>query len=521
MQVDVIDTYSGFEKLESNWHAVYQADSQAQLFHSWTWLSPWFRRNSGWLVLAAKPADACEYVAFLPMRVTARVSKTHGVLINELHMAGSFGWADYTGVVCSPDYDSRAIPALAAALRQLNWTYFNLKHLLISDERMKLLMQPFGDDAFAITRRPPTMDASRPDNSRCPYVKIGPDFETYLKEKVSANSRQKFRRLLRQLDSSTDLRITIATAATYERDIDTLISFWKKTWASQKGKDLDDLAARYRRVLLLAAEAGVLFMPALWEGDRPLGVLGNFIDATRKSMLYFVAGRDEAFNNPSPGLLMHAWCIRWAIEHGLTTYDFLRGNEPFKYSFGSVDRRIHNITIGTKSRRNPGDHLDPRCIDEVFAEAARRDDADDIAPAIAGFRQILATHPDHRPALDRQARLLYQQGEYEESLSLCRRLVTLRPENDSDWRQLGKAHLALRQHAEAEAAFRAANRLYPTIAGHHYLAECLTAQNRTAEAAAEMQALLILNPRGSREASQKKTALGRAREAGSVHASGI
>lgn len=508
MQVDLLDTHTQLQTLGQHWNAIYRADPHAQFFLSYDWLSSHLKhRTAGWCILAAKPAGDPHYVALLPLRFTVRYSNTQRSYLTEIHMAGSLGWADYTGLICHPEHDRAAIPALAAALRELSFSAINLKHLLIPDERWQLFAAAFEDPTLTIKKRPPNTNPELIDNEICPYIDLPDDFETYLKDQVSTNTRQKLRRLLRQLETSDSLRMTIATPETYDRDIDALISMWKKTWADRKGADLDRLAQKYRSILSMAAKAGHLYMPVLWNGTDPVGVLGNLIDTEKKSVLYFIAGRDEAFTNPSPGLLMHAYSIRWAIGQNLTTYDFLRGNEPFKYSFGSIDKRIHNITIRTQSNRNTKDHLDPRIVEAVYADTLQHDAADRNTPAIAGLRQILLTMPDRLDALDRLCRLLYQEGNYEESRDLCQRLIQIRPHDASDHRQLGKAHLALHEYVGAERAFRLANSLTPTIAGHHYLAAALTAQGRTDEARLELQALAQLKPRGSRERKQKSLAM--------------
>ena len=53
-------------------------------------------------------------------------------------------------------------------------------------------------------------------------------------------------------------------------------------------------------------------------------------------------------------MILHAYSIRHAIAHGFVEYDFLRGNEPYKYSFGCKERKIYSIVLETRSGRNLG-----------------------------------------------------------------------------------------------------------------------------------------------------------------------
>ena len=134
MHIDVIETLEGFDRLEANWNGVYDADPDAHLFLSWTWLSGWLRQISGpWLVLAVREhGEGSPYVAFMPLRL--QVKQTDAQLRNEVNMAGNFA-ADYTGILCAPDLDHQAIPAFARYLKQMSWGRLNLENARISEAR--------------------------------------------------------------------------------------------------------------------------------------------------------------------------------------------------------------------------------------------------------------------------------------------------------------------------------------------------------------------------------------------------
>ena len=45
------------------------------------------------------------------------------------------------------------------------------------------------------------------------------------------------------------------------------------------------------------------------------------------------------------GLLLKATCLREAIEEGAHYYDFLRGDERYKYHMGGQIRSVHRIRV--------------------------------------------------------------------------------------------------------------------------------------------------------------------------------
>ena len=300
--------------------------------------------------------------------------------------------ADYAGLICRPGFEEQAIPALASRVRQLNWTEFHFENVMVSQRRFELFVQRLARHDFELRE----LDRRNPDgidNSICPVVTLGADRDAYLDNRLSANTRQKIRRLLRELDESTEFRITHATAETIDRDLDILFRFWVEKWGASKGKRLGRIVRAGRAALKAACAAGSLFMPVLWREDRPLGALASLTDERKKVVLFKTGSRDETFNSPPPGVLLQAHSIRHAIASGYTTYDFLRGNEPYKYSFGAEERRIKSFCIRTKDGRNIGNQLAPRSLPQVFRRALALHKEGRLVAAERAYRQILEVAP--------------------------------------------------------------------------------------------------------------------------------
>src|SRR5690606_10824683 len=137
------------------------------------------------------------------------------------------------------------------------------------------------------------------------------------------------------------------------------------------------------------AESGALLLPVLWHGERPLAVFAILKDPVKRSLLFLIGGRDESFNAPPPGFILHAHTIRYAIQEGFRTYDFSRGNEPYKYLYGAEERRLASVTVSTRNKRNLGGHLDPRSLAWVLDQATVLHRKGRLPEAERTYRQIL------------------------------------------------------------------------------------------------------------------------------------
>ncbi|KQO83709.1 GNAT family N-acetyltransferase [Rhizobium sp. Leaf262] len=485
MRIDVIDSWVGFDALRENWDAVYNADPHAQHFLSWVWLRAYLKRRGRWFVLALKEkAEGSPYVAFFPLRVVTQQDKKTGRFFDELIMAGNFA-ADYTGFITRPDYENNSVEGFCAFIMQQRWTHLKLDYLCGPPSRRDAMIRALQGPLVKFRDSTPK-SLNDINNCVCPVVTLPTNFDDYLNEAMSSQTRQKLRRFLRKLDANDDLRITFATAETIDRDMKILFDLWRIKWAPYKGEErIETLISATREMLMDCFRDGTLDVPVLWHGDRPLGALANIIDRQKRSILFYITGRDESWTTPSPGFLLHGHCIRRAIGMGFRTYDFLRGNEPYKYMFGPQDRPITCTLFKTRSGENLQDKLHPFSIAFVYRQALQFYKKGEKAKAEIAFRQVLESVPNHSGAEFGLANLMFEKGEFhiaeQAYLAISRSVSDPLPA----LLRLGETRLAQRDYQGAVSAFQDVTRRAPFH--HEALYKCgiaLTAAERRNEAAA-------------------------------------
>ena len=87
-----------------------------------------------------------------------------------------------------------------------------------------------------------------------------------------------------------------------------------------------------------AHEGGYLWLGILEiDGDKAAASL-NF-DYNNKLWGYN-SGVSRAHMELSPGWVLLAHTIQWCCEHGRDEFDFMRGDEEYKYRFGGVNKYV-------------------------------------------------------------------------------------------------------------------------------------------------------------------------------------
>jgi tetratricopeptide (TPR) repeat protein len=493
MLIDVIDDFASFERLKPDWDDIYDADPDAQIFLSWAWMSQWIPMSSGaWFILAAKPEPEARYVAIFPLRWRLKEDKTG--FYNEIVMTGNYA-ADYTGFICRPEFDERAIGAFARHFKRLNWRRLNLDYVRMTEARSRALLLNFSDKRFETQSGSRINKQDNINNLLCPSVSLPDQWDSYLATRTSTNMRQKLRRFLRQIEADPSFRITHSQGDEVERDLRILLKFWAAKWGHRKGDRLASILKSNLMMLRRCAEAGHLFLPMLWRGDQPLGGLASLVDPWKKAIHFYLAGRDESFNDPPPGLVLHAHSIRYAIGQGIKTYDFLRGNEAYKYSFGAKERQIACIVVSTRSERNLGEKLAPGCLPAVFARATELHKAGKLVLAERGYRQILDTDPKHAQALYCLGQLMATKGRHGAAKRIFTALTELRPQSEKAWTWLAQSLEARGRLNDAADAYGTIIKISPESAGaHNKLGTLLFKLRRFDEAVTAFERALELNP---------------------------
>lgn len=365
MRIEIIETIERLFEMELDWDELYQADPHAHLYLSSDFLGAVAIRTAGRFRFLTAWSDDHRCVGLLPLVVQIRWNKERRCLTNVLDMLGHVFDADYTGILCEPEYELEVCRAFAAQVSQMAFERIILNYFSGPVRRLNAFTSAFDSAFFATRANEHLINDGQTNNLICPHVDLPDRFSDYLAS-LSANSRQKIKRLLRQLDSDSSLTIKKTRPETYTQDVTILSKLWFLRHAEQKGqKRATRLAELSKEVVMLGLANGMVYLAILWRDGKPIAAQANYVDKVKRQVLFHMAGRDDTVRDLSAGLMLQAHCIRWAIANGFKRYDLTIGNEPYKYSLGGVDRTINSAEVFTRTGTNTTATLDESCREDV------------------------------------------------------------------------------------------------------------------------------------------------------------
>jgi CelD/BcsL family acetyltransferase involved in cellulose biosynthesis len=220
---------------------------------------------------------------------------------------------------------------------------------LVSTGRRELAIAPLEEDGAAVRALRDATDASgyrsvvRPAG-RAPYLRLATELAAH-ERSVSRNLRHDIDRRLRRLCESGVVCVEVADGS--ERLDELLEEGFRVEWLGWKGREGTAIASSHRTaqfygaVARWAASVGWLRLPFLRLDGRAIAFQLDF--ELPPSYYSLKIGYDPAYERFSPGKLLAYTMVSRAISRGLSTYELLGKDEPWKYRW--TDERHERIAF--------------------------------------------------------------------------------------------------------------------------------------------------------------------------------
>jgi CelD/BcsL family acetyltransferase involved in cellulose biosynthesis len=252
--------------------------------------------------------------------------------------------ADYATVLADP----ADLPAVAEAVADYvagpasgDWDVVDLRRLRCADPTGFALAGAFGAREVANGW---TLNVDREDV--CPVLTFpaGVDMDGYLAT-LGKKQRHEIRRKVRRAEAAGPVRMVDSTDPL--ADLPDFIDLHQRRWGADglfpPTPGGEQSRVMFRRLFELFGTGGPLGLTTLFVGDRRVAAGVHF--ETDDTLLFYNAGVDPDARDLSPGVLLTYAYVQRALDRGLRRFDFLRGNEPYKYEWGAVDEPVQRLLL--------------------------------------------------------------------------------------------------------------------------------------------------------------------------------
>lgn len=325
MKVDVL---SGFGSLdETRWNALVDRSCLPSVFLTWQWQTEWSRAfvaDRSLQILAADDSGG-GLAGLLPLYEDAP---------GRQRIIGGVGVSDYLDVIAATEREEEVWHALLQhrATQTTEWDLHGIRGASPTATLLPALAPGYGLTA-AVERE-----------DRCPVLVLPKTWDEYLAS-LSGKDRHELRRKMRRLERELPgaAARSHGELASWDEAMTRFLTLHRLSKVG-KARFMDDRMERFFRsaTAALAAAGWMRIWFLEFEGAAVAAFL--CLEYAGRVGLYN-SGFDPARATLAPGIVLLAHVIRDAIERGFPTFDFLRGEEPYKYAFGPSPEDVLNVRI--------------------------------------------------------------------------------------------------------------------------------------------------------------------------------
>lgn len=333
MQLSVIRTLPDMEALREEWNGLLFSSASHVPFLRNEYLCTWWSGLGGgeWeagelFVITARDSSG-QLVGIAPF-FSARNREGSPALM----FLGSIEISDYLDLIAPPDtLDGFAEQLLVYLENQVppQNLVLDLYNLLESSPTLPALEAAASRTGWQFSTQP---------LQQCPYIPLPGDWETYLAG-IDKKQRHEIRRKMRRAEEYT---LPVRCYLVEDGDLlDAEIEAFFELMAKDVNKEsflTPRMRQQMKQIIQLAFDLGWLQLAFIEVGGRKAAAYLN-LDYDDQIWVYN-SGYDPQFRDISPGWVLLAYMIKQANQKERRIFDFLRGNEEYKYRFGAIDRRV-------------------------------------------------------------------------------------------------------------------------------------------------------------------------------------
>ncbi|MGE5577321.1 MAG: GNAT family N-acetyltransferase [Syntrophothermus sp.] len=360
MHIKVVQKEDEFFKLGPGWDELVRRSPSATVFQSWDWASTWWEhhRRGRKLYIVLVEDDQGRLVGIVPlMRPVIHMYRRFMLL--------GTGGTDYLDFIIRDGYQKEVLEAVLDHFygREKGWEILDLQEIPESSSVPQLLPE------MAVARG---LSLYQQTQSVCPYLELPATVEelhALLSKKFRDNLKYYGRRLEREHAVEY---CRLQEPADLEEVMGEFFRLHQSRWL-KKGLPGSFLTRRSRNFHLSIArrflQHGRLGLYLLKVDGAPVAALYSFQDERRA--YYYSGGFDPGWERASVGTLLLHHAIKEVIGADLKVFDFLRGDESYKYRW--TEKASHNRHLALiRSRFAAPIFLRSLALEDTIVESVKR-----------------------------------------------------------------------------------------------------------------------------------------------------
>ncbi|MFZ4812902.1 MAG: GNAT family N-acetyltransferase [Phototrophicaceae bacterium] len=322
-----------FDTLKPHWNSLVQQSSFNSPFALWEWYSAWWAAyHPGQLWVITYWTDEDVLIGIVPCFI-AQVGTQR-----MLYLVGHIDVTDYMDIIVHLDYAGAVYQSLAQHLQQTAdrfdaVAFANLQPHSPTYQHLAAMLETAGFEVgFTVSEV-------------SPQIVLPQSYDAYVETILDSRERKEVKRKMRHAQGG-EYAVTWSFVGV-DDDLQAALDLFLALMASAD----EDKAAFltnpqhldfFRRLMPSLHALGLLKLAFIYVDGVACAAYLNF-DYANTLFVYNSGIARQKYGALSPGIVLLQYLVQWAIERGYSVFDFLRGNEDYKYKMGAKDVILYQL----------------------------------------------------------------------------------------------------------------------------------------------------------------------------------
>ncbi|MBX2999974.1 MAG: GNAT family N-acetyltransferase [Caldilineaceae bacterium] len=334
---------NGFDALASEWNSLLARSRFDTFFLTHEWQSTWWEElgeGELWILAFRNRADQ-KLVGIAPLYRLQHTSGDWAGLVS-LHIVGCIEVSDFLDLIIAKGWEAQVYDALRRWLESdaaPQWDLCDFCNLPQDSLTYRDLPTSWEAACYRV-------EVFQEDVA--PHIPLPLRYADYLTNQVDKKQRHEIRRKQRRAEREIQVDFYLVQPGIDDFDLDAeLDDFIRLQRLSSPDKE-EFMTPEMQRFFKVMArrmlDAGFLRLAFLSLNGKKAATLFAF--EYRRQFLLYNSGYDTSdMAHYSPGWVLLAYLIQYAIAAGCQIFDFLQGDEEYKYHFGSVNYKVMRAIV--------------------------------------------------------------------------------------------------------------------------------------------------------------------------------
>jgi CelD/BcsL family acetyltransferase involved in cellulose biosynthesis len=321
-----------FNALKSEWNILVGNSISNRIFSTWEWQSTWwniYEPGELWVITCRDERGLL--IGIAPWFIQ---NDEHGKRIRSI---GCVDVTDYVDLIVDRERTRDVFEAIARYLHEQEAKYDAVDLCNIPE------YSPTHTDFHEFLKRV-GFEVELKQQEVCPQIHLPVRWEDYLSS-LDKKNRHELRRKIRRLEGANE-QISwylVDQSSNLEVELERFLHLMASS-QYEKASFLENPqnAQFFSSIVTIAHHNNWLQLSFLRINGRAVASYLNFVYGD-SVQVYNSGLLPDEFGHLSPGIVLLAYNIRHAVEAGYKIFDFLRGNEDYKYRLGGKDTRLFTL----------------------------------------------------------------------------------------------------------------------------------------------------------------------------------